>query len=63
MEQKQIIHDLTLLLVNKTCTDNTPEAYIKAYNELQPKVYKAYNDSTKELRKAKVVSRSDFFDM
>ena len=60
MEEKLIVHDLTLHLVDKNCTDNTPEGYVKAYIELLTKVKEAYRVSTKESRKGEVLPRNKF---
>lgn len=61
MESRQIIHDLTIALIAKTTNCDTPKAIVNAYNELLPKVKAAYTDSTKEKRKAQVISKSQIF--
>ncbi len=60
MDSEQIKHSLTLLLVNDTVKDKTPETIVKAYYEILPEISKAFKEySAANRHKARIVTRRE----
>lgn len=60
MDNDARIHDLTMLILEKTASDYTPEAVVNAYEELKPKVTEAYrNHPNNKPKKACTFSRAE----
>ncbi len=57
METNQIVHDLTIALIQKSNIENTPEAIVQAYKEFLPKIKKVYHGTSSH--KVRIISKSE----
>lgn len=60
MDNNTIVHDLTMLILDKTVSDYTPETIVNAYEELKSQVTETYyNHPNHKPKEARVLSRRD----
>lgn len=56
---EQLIHDLTISLLSKTCNETIPETYVEKYFELSLEVKEAVDTYTKQKNKKNKIKAVD----